>query len=153
MSGTARVHALLLIHAAAALFTLLPDAGAQTCSTSVPGSIYAADGSTHPSGEMACAGFRLLPGEPNGSCTSPYCLQCDPHTPGWESVTVYPPGAGDYDFMGSSGSYFPTPWDYAQSHCEYNPTTGCVTCSGSFNIGLYARSGSFNGTVYRLPEM
>src|SRR6266702_1930613 len=152
MSRATLVHVLLLTHAAAALFTLLPDAGAQTCSAGVTGSIYRADGSAAPPGELACGGFRVLPGDPNGSCVSPYCLQCDPHDGGWESVTVYPPGTGDYDFMGSSANYFATPWNYGLSHCNSDPTTGCLTCDGSFSIGLYARSGSFNGTVYRLPE-
>jgi RHS repeat-associated protein len=29
---------------------------------------------------------------------------------------------------------------------------GCITCSGSFSIALYAVAGSFEGSVYRLPE-
>jgi hypothetical protein len=70
--------------------------------------------------------------------------------PAWGSRTIYPPFAGDYDFMGSASYYLKSPWGYGFAHCE--DVAGCFTCNGGFSIGLYAGNGNFSGTVYRLPE-
>jgi RHS repeat-associated protein len=76
------------------------------------------------------------------------CRNAQP--PAWGSRTIYPPFGGDYDFMGSASYYLKSPWGYGFAHCE--DVAGCFTCNGGFSIGLYAGSGNFSGTVYRLPE-
>lgn len=105
---------------------------------SVSGDVRSADGST-----PACERVELW--------AIPETGEWQPLGPqAWGAVTVELPAGTWRVAAHGCGTYFPF-LPSAPIRCRTD-ASGCVGCSGSFSIKMYAMFGSFRGRVIRLPE-
>lgn len=119
----------------------------QTCDNTVSGTIEAGDGSV-PIVAEAFLAYRL--GGPGGLiCDVPYRCRNVP----WGDASMQMPYEGTYEFQGSAGDYFATPWEPGVT-CTACPGGGinCPGGPGGFSLRLFATAGNFLGSVHQMPE-
>ena len=143
------LHLMIIALICGTMVGVTPEARAQTCNR-IQGSFFVADGSTPPDGQ------GVINARPTGNPDPDNCTSfvCSTTYVGWGEVEaqVFYESTEGYELRGGAAGYFTTPWSGSVPCLIQPPGSGCIQCSGSFNIGLYGSSGSFNGTVYRLPE-